>query len=185
MNDLEVIVAQHAKDAQRQERKLMHLENTIKKKMRKQQMHVQHSHLLTTQEKANLELDIYKKKYAEMKDELWQQKRNTGNMKEWHRGKVEHLTLGMIEWRDSKRSQFVSAKVSKGKHAPFTKAFEYCSRGMFATGVGAEVCVGAFERVTDFSYPRRMPKRNLLFHKRGGSPAFGSLPSTWRGFTQP
>ena len=36
--------------------------------------------LLTSQEKTNLELDIFKKEYTEIKDELRQRKRSTDNI---------------------------------------------------------------------------------------------------------
>jgi hypothetical protein len=105
---------------------------------------------------------LKKKKHGSAMLEIKDLRRNADNMKDRHRAKVEKLTTEIIEWRDSTLAQVVSTKVSKRKSAPFTEDFEHCSRGMLATGVGAQVCVDAFQRVSDFILPPGKARENFV-----------------------
>jgi hypothetical protein len=105
---------------------------------------------------------MLKKEHGASKKGLPDRRRNVGNLKQRHKGKAEKLTTEMVEWRDSALAQVISTKASKRKPAPFTEDFEYCPRGMLATGFGTQVRVGAFQRVSDFIFPPEIAREAFV-----------------------
>jgi hypothetical protein len=122
--------------------------------------------LQTQHESAKVDMAVLKKEHETSKKELADHRRNVDNMKQRHKDKVAKLTAEMIGWRDSHLSQVMSTKVHKGKHAPFNEDFEHCSRGMLATGVGAEVCVDAFHRGSDFILPPGKAREEFIMPQK-------------------
>jgi hypothetical protein len=161
--DWHVKEAKHLKEATRHERIVESLTNKLEASDKKV---AQHEHdllwLRGQHELVKLDLSALKEELKTAKHDLVARRRDAVDMKERHRAKVEKLTTEIIEWRDSTLAQVVSTKVSKRKPAPFTEDFEHCSRGMLATGVGAQVCVDAFERVSDFILPPGKARENFV-----------------------